>query len=134
MMAVMSGWTQEQLDAIDGVDEIGIASRRPDGTMRAYVTIWAVRLGNTVYVRSAYGPEGTWYVRALESGRGSILGGGVEQDVRFTHLDADDGAHSEIDAAYRDKYRRYEEKIVATVVGPASHAVTLRVDAETLDG
>ena len=68
------------------------------------------------------------------SGRGSILGGGVEQDVRFTHLDADDGDHSDIDAAYRDKYRRYEEKIVATVVGPASHAVTLRVDAETLDG
>lgn len=130
----MSGWSPEQLDAIDGVDELGIASRRDDDSVRPYVTIWSVRLGNNLYVRSAYGPDGVWYVRALASGRGRILAGGVEQDVRFTHLAADDSAQSQIDAAYRDKYRNYAPAIVDTVVGEAASAVTLRVDAQTLDG
>lgn len=129
----MSDWTVEQLDAIDGVDELEIASRRDDGSMRAFVTIWAVRLGNDLYVRSAYGTQNPWYRRALASGRGRILAGGVEQDVRFEHLAADDSAQREIDAAYRDKYRRYDASIVETVVGSQAHSVTLRIDAETLD-
>ena len=129
----MSEWTPEQLDRIAQADELQIASRRSDGTLRPFVTIWVVRVGDDLYVRSAYGPESDWYEHALASGRGSILAGGVEQHVRFTHLSADDSAHDDIDKAYRDKYRNEEAKIVDTVVGPATHAVTIRVDAETLD-
>ena len=62
-------------------DELQIASRRTDGTLRSFVTIWVVRSGDDIYVRSAYGTENPWYRRALASGRGRIKAGGVERDV-----------------------------------------------------
>ena len=57
----MSGWTPDELDAVDRADEVAVTSRRADGTLRGYVTIWAVRVGDDIYVRSAYGPENGWF-------------------------------------------------------------------------
>ena len=48
--------------------ELQIASRRADGSLRKFVTIWAVRSGDDVYVRSAYGHDNGWFRRALASG------------------------------------------------------------------
>ena len=36
------------------------ASRRPDRSLRPYVTMWVVRAGVGLYVRSAYGPDNPW--------------------------------------------------------------------------
>ena len=47
----MSGWSEEELAAIGRADEIRVASRRPDGTLRGFVTIWSVRVGDGLYVR-----------------------------------------------------------------------------------
>ena len=38
-----SAWTDEELRGIGGATELQVASRRPDGTLRPYVTIWGVR-------------------------------------------------------------------------------------------
>jgi hypothetical protein len=35
----MSDWTTEELARIGRVDELGIASRRPDGSFRPFVTV-----------------------------------------------------------------------------------------------
>jgi len=51
----MTGWSGEELARLDRSTEIDVASRRPDGSLRPYVTIWAVRVGDAIYVRSAYG-------------------------------------------------------------------------------
>src|SRR5204863_3240131 len=48
----MTGWTEEELTTISGSREIGIAPARHDGTFRSYVTIWIVRAGSDLYVRS----------------------------------------------------------------------------------
>jgi hypothetical protein len=120
------GWTASELDRVGGATELQLASRRPDGSLRPYVTIWSVRAGDTIYVRSAYGPANGWFRRAQASGVGRIRAGGVERDVRYTDPASD--VHDSIDAAYHAKYDRYGANIVATIVGPAAAAVTLRVD------
>ena len=102
-----------------------LSSRRFDGTLRPYVTIWVVRSDDDIYVRSAYGPTNPWFVRARASGTGRIRAGSLERDVNFIKADA--SAHAAIDAAYHAKYDRYGAEIVGTVVGPQVIPTTLRV-------
>ncbi len=71
-----SGWTSDDLATIDGVDELRIASRRHDGTLRNPVTIWAVRDGADVYVRSVNGPSAPWFRGARGRREGHISVGG----------------------------------------------------------
>jgi len=121
----MTEWTPDELDRIGAAEELELASRRPDGTLRPYVTMWVARVGDGLYVRSAYGPEAGWYRRAIASGTGRIRAGGIERDVRFA--DAATDVHADLDAAYREKYARYAENIVATVVGEHRYDVTVRL-------
>lgn len=123
----MTDWTPDELDRIGAAEELELASRRTDGTLRPFVTMWVARVGDGLYVRSAYGPEAGWYRRAVASGEGRIRAGGVERDVRFEDASAD--VHRDLDAAYRTKYARFAENIVATVVGEHRDDVTLRLDA-----
>ncbi len=53
----MTAWTADELARIGRPDELQVSSRRPDGSLRPYITIWVVRLGDDLYVRSAYGPD-----------------------------------------------------------------------------
>ncbi len=118
-------WTAEQLAAVGGAEELEVASRRADGTLRPFVTIWVVREGDDIYIRSAYGPDNGWYRRALASGAGRIRAGGVETDVAFEHVSE---GHEALDDLYRAKYApRYAADIVDPVVSAESHEATLRV-------
>ncbi|HSK52766.1 MAG TPA: DUF2255 family protein [Clostridia bacterium] len=121
----MSAWTNEELDRVGRADELQIASRREDGSLRRYVTIWAVRAGDDIYVRSAYGHDNPWFQRALRSGRGRIRAGGVERDVAFEPPGPEvaDG----VTAAFHAKYDRYGSAMVGTVVSPEAVRSTLRV-------
>jgi hypothetical protein len=87
--------------------------------------MWVVRVGDDLYVRSAYGPNNPWYGRARASGRGHVRAGGVERDVSFAEAAAD--ANTAIDGAYHAKYDRHGPHIVGTVVGPNAAAVTVRL-------
>jgi hypothetical protein len=51
----MSTWTSDELETIGGAEELEIASLRRDGTLRRPVTIWVVRHGDDLYVRSVNG-------------------------------------------------------------------------------
>jgi hypothetical protein len=122
----MTTWTAEELDRVGAADELQIASRRADGSLRPFVTIWVARVGDELFVRSAYGPGNPWFRRAQASGAGRIRAGGVERDVAFVEPPAD--VHEAVDAAYHAKYDRYGPKIVGTVVGPQVIATTLRLE------
>jgi hypothetical protein len=123
-----NGWTTDDLGRIGGATELQIASYRPDGTLRPYVTIWTVTTGGGVYVRSAYGAGNPWFRRALAGGRGRIRAGGVERDVEFVRPDAGDRVHGDVDAAYHAKYDRYGPAIVGSVTGDDAARTTLRLD------
>jgi hypothetical protein len=121
----MSGWTEDEMNRIGAAEELDLASRRPDGTLGPYVTMWVVRAGDDLYVRSAYGPDSRWYRHAGASGTGRIRAGGVEADVSFATT-----VHEAIDDAYHAKYDRYGPRIVGSVTGTAAHAVTVRLVAD----
>jgi hypothetical protein len=121
----MTSWTADELSRIGDAEELKIASYRRDGTLRRYVIIWVVRVGDDLYVRSAYGPENGWFRRAKASGAGRIRAGGVEREVTFAAADA--GVHPAIDAAYHAKYDRHGPRIVGTVVGQDKAPLTLRL-------
>lgn len=118
-------WTADELSRIGSAAELQVSSTREDGTLRPFVTIWTVRVGDDLYIRSAYGPENPWFVRAKASGTGRIRAGGVEKDVTFEQPGP--GVHADIDAAYHAKYDRYGPRIVATVVGARAAGNTLRL-------
>ena len=121
----MADWKSEDLTTFGSAEELELASTRPDGTLRPFVTMWVVRAGDDLYVRSAYGSNNPWYRRAKASGIGRIRAGGLERDVTFA--DAAPGVHAALDAAYHTKYDRYGPKIVGTVVGPEVEDVTIRL-------
>ncbi|MGR0218858.1 DUF2255 family protein [Agromyces sp. ZXT2-6] len=125
----MTTWGTEQLARIGDAEEIEVSSHRGDGSLRKYVIIWSARVGDELFVRSAYGPDNGWFRRAKASGSGRVRAGGVEHDVAFVDVPAAEAAtHEALDAAYRAKYAAHPPRIVATVVGPDAAATTLRLE------
>jgi hypothetical protein len=121
----MTGWTSDELTKIEAADELEIASIRRDGTLRNLVTIWVVRLGDDLYVRSVNGRTGAWFRGTQVRHEGRIGAGGVEKDVTF--VDADEGINDQIDDAYRSKYRRYAPSIVGSVLTPEARSATINL-------
>ena len=121
----MNTWTAGELDRIGAADELQVAPLTADGTLRPYTTIWVVRVGDDLYVRSYRGRGGGWYRQALQRHRGRIRAGGVERDVTFEEpTDAD---HAAIDRAYRNKYAGYSRTYVDPMVSPDASSATLRL-------
>ncbi len=54
---------------------------RNDGTLRRPVTIWVVRVGDALYVRSVNARTGGWFRGAQARHEGRIWAGGVEKDL-----------------------------------------------------
>ena len=122
----MTGWTSDELTKIDAADELEIASTRRDGTLHSPTTIWVVRLGDDLYVRSVNGRAAAWFRRTHERHEGRIRAGGVEKDVTFADVD-DDEIDDQIDDGYRDKYRRYSSSIVGSVLTPEARSATIKL-------
>src|SRR4029450_2357617 len=80
----MLDWTAEELDTIGAADELEIAALRPDGTLRPATTIWVVRGGDDLYVRSYRGRAGRWFRSVLRRPEGRIRVGGLTRDVAQT--------------------------------------------------
>jgi hypothetical protein len=122
----MMTWTSDELNKIGRAEELQIASLRRDGTLRKPVTIWVVRVGDDLYVRSWRGRTGAWFRGAQVRHEGRIWAGGVEKDVTFVE-EADPDINGQIDAAYRTKYRRHDAQYVDPMVAPEARAATLKL-------
>ena len=110
----MTSWTPDELTRMGDAEVLQIASQRPDGTLRRFITIWVVRSDDDLYVRSAYGYANTWFQRCLTAGQGRVRAGGLERDVTFEVPDP--AVDAGVDAAYHAKYDRHGPRIVGTVV------------------
>ena len=113
---MMSEWTSEDLTRIGNAEEVQVTSRRGDGTLRKPVTIWVVRDGDSLYVRSVKGPTGAWFRGTQERHEG-----------RITFVDADHDIGDKVDAAYRAKYRRYAGSILNSVLTPQARSTTIQL-------
>ena len=121
----MTVWTNKELDKIEAAEELRIASLRRDDTLRNPVTIWVVRVGDDLYVRSVNGRSSAWFRGVQVRHEGHIRAGGVEKDVAFVE-ETDAGVNNQIDAAYRTKYRRYAASIINSIISPEARAATIK--------
>ncbi len=93
---------------------------------RISTPIWAVEVDGVGYVRSAYGPDSKWYVRARKNaGAGFETPTGVRA-VELEPIDVSDPLEGRVDDALRAKYAS-EPASVAEMLTPLAHGTTLRV-------
>jgi hypothetical protein len=122
----MTIWTHEELNKIERAEELQIASLRHDGTLRKPVTIWVVRVGDDLYVRSVYGRTSAWFRGTQTRHEGHIRAGGMDKDVAFVE-DIDPNLNEQIDTAYRTKYRHYATNIINSVISPEARSATIKL-------
>lgn len=122
----MTAWTNSELDKIGAADELEIASQRQDGALRKSRTIWVVRVGNDLYVRSVNGRGSDWFRGVLTRHAGRIQAGGVTKDVTFEEIN-DPALQEQISAAYNKKYGHYAREYVDPCLAPPALAATIRL-------
>ena len=120
----MSTWNVQQAQQLTAPQEVGVATRRRDGSVRTPRVIWIVRSGDRVFIRSTNGRGADWFRWAIATGTGQIACGTTTFDVAFREVD---GADLDIvDDAYRDKYGHYAS-IVDHLEEDGPRAATLEV-------
>jgi hypothetical protein len=120
----MTSWTADELTRIAAAQELDIAARRADGTLRNPVIIWVVAHDDRLYVRSVNGPEAAWFRGTQATHEGHIRAGGVDRDVTF--VDAPHDIDDALDAAYRAKYG-YDSSSVDDINSPQAKSATLEL-------
>ena len=125
-------WSPDELERIDGAEELQIATKRADGTLRREVPIWVVRARGQVYVRTWYRRDNGWFGHAVESRRARIRIPGLVADIAIESVgDHEAELRASIDAVYRAKYGRYGETTVERMVADDAAATTLRLVPES---
>ncbi len=122
----MAMWTDDELDKIGDAEELQIASFRREGTLRKPVTIWVIRLGDDLYVRSVNGRGSGWFRGVQSRYEGQIKAGGVVKDVSFVE-EQDLALNDQIDAAYAAKYHRYAASIISHINSSGARAATIKL-------
>ena len=122
----MTAWNSDEIRRLERSDELQIAPRRQDGSLREPVTIWVVRHGDDAYVRSYRGKGSAWYRNAKARREGHIRASGVERDVMFVPV-RDPDTNAAVDAAYRGKYRGYGPSYVDPMLAEQARSTTLRL-------
>jgi hypothetical protein len=120
----LTTWSGEELSAIGDAGELRVASLRGDGSLRRRRTIWVVRHGDDLYVRSVREAEGAWFRGVQERHEGRISAGGLDRGVTFE--DADHALDDEVDEEYRQKYGR-TSTAVDRITSADARSTTIRL-------
>ena len=121
-------WTPDDIQRIGAADELEIAAKDADGTLRRWLPIWVVCVGEQVYVRTWYRRDTGWFAHVLNSHRASIRVPGLQADVAVEDVAVGpDQLRVDVDSAYRSKYGRYGSSTVERMVAAEAAATTLRL-------
>ncbi len=127
MMSQLAMWTSDELDRVGAAEELEIAGLRKDGTLHSWRTIWVVRVGDELYVRSVNGRGSAWFRGTQSRCEGRIRAGGISKDVTFVE-EIDPTVHEQIDSAYREKYSHYPKEYVDACLTPQAQAATIKLE------
>jgi len=126
-----AAWSPEELERLSRAEELLIAARRAEGTLRRWVPIWAVSVGGQVYVRTWYRRDSGWFARVLDSRRARIRVPGLEADVLIQDVGAGGAKlRADVDDAYRKKYVLIGRDAVDRMVPLDAAAATLQLIPE----
>jgi hypothetical protein len=117
--------TTEELTRIGTAEELEITTLSGNDTLGSPRTIWVVPHGDDLYVRSVNGPTSAWYRGTRARHESHIQAGGVDRDVTF--VDAAPDINDELDAVYRDKYRRHSPHTLDRITSPAARSTTIEL-------
>jgi hypothetical protein len=124
-------WSPDELERIGTAEELHVATKRADGTLRREVPIWVVSAKGQVYVRTWYRRDNGWFGHAVDSRRARIRVPGLEADIAIEDVGNDQAElRASVDAAYRAKYSRYGKTTVERMVTDDAAATTLRLVPE----
>ena len=124
-------WSSDELERIGSAAELEIAVKRADGTLQRWVPIWAVSVGEHVFVRTWHRRDTGWFGHVLDSRRARIRVPGLEADVAVADVGGGTARlRADIDAAYRTKYGSYGSSSVDAMVAEAAAAATLQLSRE----
>jgi hypothetical protein len=115
-------WTPRQLAQVERSPELEVAVRRSDGTLTRWTPIWAVVVGEDVYVRTWQRRETGWYGGALRNGTARIRVPGAETEVGVESVVRT--CRAAVDGAYEAKYGGAGARTMITEEAAAS---TLRL-------
>src|SRR5437868_892073 len=80
----MSKWKTDELQRIAETDDLHISPFREDGATYGTPTwIWAVVVGDDLYVRAYNGQNSRWYKSAMKQKAGRIQAAGMIKEVTF---------------------------------------------------
>jgi hypothetical protein len=125
---VNPSWTPAQLHQIDGSRELEIAGKRPDGTLRQWLPIWVVRVGDHVYVRTWYRRTTGWFGHVVKTREARVRVPHLETEVVVEDIgDGDAELRSAVDEAYQAKYAPNGGGSVGQMITDSAAATTLRL-------
>jgi len=81
----MNAWTADELTSIASADELEIAPRRRDGSLARPRTIWVVRHGDDLFIRSVNGRTSGWFRGTQARHEGHIQAGGIRKSPTAEH-------------------------------------------------
>lgn len=120
----MSKWSEEELRAIAGTDDLHISPFREDGVTYGTPTwIWSVAVGDGLYVRAYNGQTSRWYQAAMRQRAGRITGGGITKEVNFEPVDGP--INDRIDEAYGAKYQG--SPYLRPMIGARARSATVKI-------
>jgi hypothetical protein len=125
----VSAWSQDDLDRLGAAGEVEVSSVRRDGSLSRTRTVWIVRVGDQLYLRSVNGPDGAWYRLTRASHQGRIEARGVVRDV--TWVDVAAAGQPDVDPAVDAEYaRKYggATSAIAHITSPLARATTMRAE------
>jgi len=125
----VTSWSQDDLGRFGGAGEVEVSSVRRDGSLSRTRTVWIVRVGDQVYLRSVNGPDAAWYRSTRTFHQGRIGARGIARDVTWIDVNASEQPDVDpaVDAEYARKYQG-SPAAVAHINGPLARTTTMRAE------
>jgi hypothetical protein len=125
----MTIWSQDDLDRLGGASQVTVSSVRRDGSLSQARTVWIVRVGDQLYLRSVNGPDAAWYRFTRMFHQGRIVARGVARDVTWIDVNGTEqpDVGPAVDAEYARKYQG-STAAIAHINSPLARTTTMRAE------